>query len=156
MNGSLILHHGCWCPGDPKTHATSSHDIVLLFITSSPFYWHGLTLIPTGISNHIHHNMWDEIIYPFLNFNGCSVEVGEWMINFIPHFTRLVITYPCWDKSSSMLIKWATERWCDFVCGYTTGIYADMKCYQVTQNINSSHWRHNERDGVSNHRRLDC
>ena len=27
------------------------------------------------ISNYIHYKLWDEITYPFLNFNGCTVEV---------------------------------------------------------------------------------
>ena len=27
----------------------------------------------------------DEITYPFPKFNGCTVEVSEWMSNFIPH-----------------------------------------------------------------------
>ena len=31
--------------------------------------------------------MWDEITYPFLNYNGATVEVKEWISNFIPHFT---------------------------------------------------------------------
>ena len=35
----------------------------------APFYWHGLTVIPAWISNYTHYNVWDEIIYPFLNFN---------------------------------------------------------------------------------------
>ena len=39
------------------------------------FYLHGLTLIPAWISNYIHYKVWDEITYPFLNFNGCTVEV---------------------------------------------------------------------------------
>ena len=30
--------------------------------------------------------MWDEIIYPFLNLTGCSVEVWEWINSFIPRF----------------------------------------------------------------------
>ena len=37
--------------------------------------------------------MWDKITCPFPNFNGCTVEVWEWISNFIPHFTRHVITY---------------------------------------------------------------
>ena len=41
--------------------------------------------------------MWDEITYPFLNFNGATVEVLEWMNNVIPHFTDHVITFPCLD-----------------------------------------------------------
>ena len=40
-----------------------------------PFYYHGLILIPAWISNHIHYKVWDEITYPFLNFNGATVEV---------------------------------------------------------------------------------
>ena len=39
--------------------------------------------------------MKSEITYPFTNFNGCTVEVWEWISNFIPHFTGHVITYPC-------------------------------------------------------------
>ena len=41
--------------------------------------WHKyprlLTLIPAWISNYIHYKVWDEITYPFLNFNGCTIEV---------------------------------------------------------------------------------
>ena len=62
-----------------------------LRMPSSPFYEHGLTLIPTWLSNYIHYNVWDVITYPFLNFNGCTVEVYEWISNFLLHFTGLVI-----------------------------------------------------------------
>ena len=40
-----------------------------------PFYLHGLNLIPAWLSNHMTGKVWYEIIYPFLNFNGCTVEV---------------------------------------------------------------------------------
>ena len=63
------------------------------------FYEHGLTLIPAWISNHMIGNVWGPIAYPFLNFNGCTVEVKEWISNFIPHFIMDEITYPCWDVS---------------------------------------------------------
>ena len=43
--------------------------------TRSPFYQHDLTLIPAFISNYIHYNVWDEITYVFLNFNGATIEV---------------------------------------------------------------------------------
>ena len=43
--------------------------------TIDPFYKHGLTLIPAWRSNYIHYNVRDEITYPFLNFNGATVEV---------------------------------------------------------------------------------
>ena len=48
----------------------------------------------------------DEITYPFRNFNGTTVEVGEWISNLIPHFIVDMI-YPCWDLSESMLINGA-------------------------------------------------
>ena len=57
-------------------------------VTWGTFIQHGLILIPTWISNHMQSKVWDEIIYPFLNFNG-----------FIPHLLMDVTTYPCWDWS---------------------------------------------------------
>ena len=33
--------------------------------------------------------MRDEITHPFINFNGETLEVYEWISNFIPHFTRV-------------------------------------------------------------------
>ena len=33
--------------------------------------------------------------YLFLNFNGCTVEVREWISNFFPRF--IMITFLCWD-----------------------------------------------------------
>ena len=45
--------------------------------------------------------------YPIPNFNGCTVEVWDWMNNFIPHFTMTVITYPCWNESYFISVKWA-------------------------------------------------
>ena len=44
-------------------------------ITCVHFYLHGLTLIPAWISNHMPGKVWGDITYPFLNFNGCTVEV---------------------------------------------------------------------------------
>ena len=49
-----------------------------------------LTLIPTLISNHIYHEVWDEITYTFPNFNGISLE---WISNVITHFIAHVLTY---------------------------------------------------------------
>ena len=55
------------------------HAIILVNIYElhswAPFYLHGLTLISAWISNYIHYNIWDEITYPFLNFNRATVEV---------------------------------------------------------------------------------
>ena len=37
--------------------------------------------------------VWDDITYPFLNFNGCTVAVYECISNFIPHFVIHVIIH---------------------------------------------------------------
>ena len=39
------------------------------------FYYCGLTAIPHRISNHMPSKVLDDITYPFLNVNGCIVEV---------------------------------------------------------------------------------
>ena len=36
----------------------------------------------------------DENTYPFPNFNGATVEIWEWISNFIPYFIMYVIIYP--------------------------------------------------------------
>ena len=43
--------------------------------------------------------MWDEIMYPFPNFNCPTIEVWEWINNFILHLVEHVITYPCSNLS---------------------------------------------------------
>ena len=68
---------------------------------------HGFSLIPAWISNHIHYKVWDEITFLFPIFNGSTVEVWEWISNFIPHFIGHVVTYPCWAKSQTLLVKGA-------------------------------------------------
>ena len=42
-----------------------------------PFYEHGLAFIQAWISKYIHYQVWDEITYLFLNFNGATVEVRK-------------------------------------------------------------------------------
>ena len=41
---------------------------------------------PACISNHMPSKVWGEITYPFANFNGCTVEVREYISNFIPNY----------------------------------------------------------------------
>ena len=54
-----------------------------------PFYWQTSTLISAWISNYIQYQVWDEVTYPFPNFNGEAVEVWEWISNSIPHLDLL-------------------------------------------------------------------
>ena len=36
--------------------------------------------------------VWDEITFAVLNLNGCTVEVWEWIDNFIPNIKIEMIT----------------------------------------------------------------
>ena len=39
----------------------------------------------------MHSKVWDEITYPFPNFNGAAVEVWGWISDVISHFMISVI-----------------------------------------------------------------
>ena len=72
------------------SHGVSRSDMLP---SRGPFHWNGLILIPIWISNYIHSKVWDDFFYPFPNFNGCTVEIWEWIIYFTPLFIMDVITY---------------------------------------------------------------
>ena len=76
---------------DNKGHTKPKYKGLLVYYLN----WYNLILIQAWISNYIHYEVWNEIIYPFLNFDCATVEVWEWINNIIPHFTGHVITYPC-------------------------------------------------------------
>ena len=67
--------------------------LVFVFTHSQgPIYVYGLSLITTRIINYIQYDVWDEITYPFPNFNGKAAEVWDWINNFTPHSIMDVIT----------------------------------------------------------------
>ena len=45
------------------------------------------------------NEMWDESTYPLQNHNVYTVEVWEWIGDFIPRFIMDVMNNPCWDLS---------------------------------------------------------
>ena len=48
-----------------------------------PLLLQGLTLISAWIGIYIHYKVWDEIVYPFLNFNGeMWEEITDQFLNF--------------------------------------------------------------------------
>ena len=67
-------------------------NIKIIFL---PYYLGSILL--TWVSNYIHHKVWNEIAYPFSNFTSATVEVWNILVNFIPHFTGHLISYPWWD-----------------------------------------------------------
>ena len=58
--------------------------LYLWHIICAPFHKHILTLIQVWINNYNHFKVWGEFFYPFPNFNGATVEVWEWISDFIP------------------------------------------------------------------------
>ena len=54
-----------------------------------------IILILAWINNLIYYKLWDEITYPFPNFNGETVGVWKWINNFILPFIGHEIAYPC-------------------------------------------------------------
>ena len=62
-----------------------------------------LALISNDIPSKCQCKMWDPLTDLFPNSEGCTVEVWEWISNFIPHFIMELITYPCGDLTKSML-----------------------------------------------------
>ena len=64
-------------------------------ISQGPFHEHGLPLISVWISNHMSSEMWDEIIYPFPSFKGCTLVIWELISDYITQFVMDVITYLC-------------------------------------------------------------
>ena len=68
----------------------------------SPCHQLGLTLIPTRISNYMFYEMKYEISYPLPNYNSTTVEIWEWINNFISHILGMWLF--------SMLAKGHHER----------------------------------------------
>ena len=94
----FILHnqyHGCWCPGDSRSQAISSHGINL----SS---WNILVLVPKGFCMFIHqsrqvqanfplwfssvHNSW-QILFQLVRFIPWDILQTSWMMVILPHWT---------------------------------------------------------------------
>ena len=78
------LHHDIW---DSLNRATYQKDTY--------FTWYIYAIKPAWISHHNIYKMWDKITYPFLNFDGATIEVWEWISNSIPPLTGHVISDPC-------------------------------------------------------------
>ena len=88
-NVSIWWHHHV--QNVPQNRCSILFCFVFQWITRGPFHYHGLAIIPAYIGYHTHYKVWVEITYPFPNFSGATVEVWEWVSNFIPHFTGHVI-----------------------------------------------------------------
>ena len=57
-------------------------------------------ILSTWMSNHMHSKVQGVVTYQFPNFNGYTVEVLEWIGNFISYFTDHVISNSCQEQIS--------------------------------------------------------
>ena len=69
MYGKAFTYH--------NTAMDFNHVWVIWRLASSPFYQHGITLIPVLISNYIQHKVWDELTYSFPIFNAAAVVIWK-------------------------------------------------------------------------------
>ena len=77
------------------------HCMVMVFVVTvcntNILYGHFLCWLWAWINDYMPSKVWDEITYPFPNFNCATVELWGWISNFSSHIMMAVITYPCWD-----------------------------------------------------------
>ena len=65
------------------TRCTFVHDVHILWDILHCFFVEVVSSVAWWISNNIHYKVWGEITYPFVNFNGRTIEVWEWISNSI-------------------------------------------------------------------------
>ena len=97
----------------------------------------GHVTLAMWVSNYINYKVWGEIIHPFPNFKGYSVEVWGWISNGILHFMMSVITYPCWDLKLNNVSKrdpWNIQQWFNPV-GNKHQWKSSHKTIHVLQNV---------------------
>ena len=91
--------------------------MIMLFCSSSIWSPGGnkpaSTLIPTCISNYMPSKVRDKFTYPLPNFNVCTVEVWEWIRNFIPHFYAGCNYLSTLGSKLIHVNKRGPEWWCD-------------------------------------------
>ena len=87
-----------WVSGKSPLCAMASHEVMPSIVCNQwPLLVTWFSFNPSMDNIHMPSKVWDGTTYPFLYFNGCTVEVWEWRSDFIPYNIRGVITYPCWD-----------------------------------------------------------
>ena len=91
------------------------------------FLWN--IVIFTWISNYMPSKVWDEITYPFSNFNGCTVEVWEWISHFIPHFTWHVIIHPCQNRDPGIRVTSRQQTTTFFKCQISIDAVDDISSH---------------------------
>ena len=78
---------------------------IMFYCQQGPLLLTWIDLDPSK-TNYIHHNVRDEITYPFPNINaGAAIEVWEWISNFQPAYWACDFLSMLWLKLKK-LVKW--------------------------------------------------
>ena len=128
--------------------------------------WNKFT--PAWIGNHMSTKVWEEITYTFLNFIGCTVEVWEWISNFIPHngynhlpllgFKLIHVCNSYCLPTCELLYRWLVQHHCSrhWSCtememsSYWRNIRQCLQEKLSFENFRCNHWQkfHQNRDIV--------
>ena len=81
-----------------------------------PFYWHAITLIIAWMTNYIHYKMWDEITFPFPNFNTAQTrQIRTPVLRIPPAVTSQAKMknwlHECQKWASHMIGQYAHIQW---------------------------------------------
>ena len=109
------------------------------------------------MNNCFHYKVRDEITFPFPNFNGEAVHI-YWAYDFLFVLGLRLIHVNNRVKVSGLLRKFILKSTSiKSMFGHVFSPKPGLKIL-VSWRVNSSalQWRHNKRDGVWNHRCLDC
>ena len=79
-----------------------------------------LTLFPAWTRNHMSSKVWDGIIYPFPNFNGCTISFRPTLHNGCNYFYMVGLMSIhfskrdnwCWNRKYSGLLCQCQSYWC--------------------------------------------
>ena len=75
LTGHVTTNSYWWHQANTWTNVDLSSAKVARCCNKGPLLLTWFKFNPSMISNYIHYKMWDEITYPFLNFNGATAEV---------------------------------------------------------------------------------
>ena len=57
------------------------------------------------------NEVWDEITFPFRNFNGATIEIWEWISNFTPSHIMDITTYHTGIKVDQVSKRAPADKW---------------------------------------------
>ena len=82
----------------------------------------------------------DRVTHPFPNFNGFTIEVWVWINTYFPDRVAGVVTYPCWNKSCSILVKGAPGYLLFYLVVGVDNVWIGLASLGSPNDANSYRW----------------